>query len=715
MQPATADIDRLCEQVASYLPDQKVKRVRLAYRYAAKLHNGQMRHSGDPYITHPLAVAQILADMRVDSASVIAAMLHDAIEDTDADKDSIAKHFGKTVANLVDGVSNLEHLGNVSRKEMQSHNLHKIAMASAEDVRVILVKLADRLHNMRTIGSLPLASQRRIGHETLEFYAPIAHRLGLHDMCTELEELSFAAVYPLRYRCIASVVKSKLQNHRQAIQNIGNELKKSLSDSKIKATVTWRKKSLYGIYRKMRDTKRMFADIMDIFGYRIVVKDVPACYLALGVVHNLYRPLDGEFEDFIATPKKNGYQSLHTILYGLHGIRIEIQIRTHAMDEMASKGLASHDFYKTRERGHEIQHKRVRQWVSGLRDMQQGKNPGEFMEALRSDLFARHIYVYTPEGDVMELPKGSTPVDFAYAVHTDVGNHCVGAVINKERVILSSLLENGETVRIITADDARPNPSWVHFVATAKARTQIRRYLREQKREDAIKLGRQLLQRSIAILGYEANKIKLEENKDLLNNSGAGNFEDLLANIGFGQQNATLIAQKLLGKNNQSSIWSGIQKRIGIRSRYQPVRIKDTENMVVDFGHCCSPIPGDNIAGSISAGRGLVVHNRDCVYIAKAKYNDEIINLEWSDQVQDEFTTRLDIQVESARNILAEIANLVNRLDASVENLSFGEKGARDNKVVLSLGVRDRIHLAQIIKALRKLKYVIKVNRSINA
>lgn len=715
MQNLAIDIKGLCAQASCYLPDDQVKRVQKAYRYAAKLHRGQQRRSGDPYITHPLAVAKILADMHLDSSSIIAAILHDVIEDTHADKSSVEKYFGETVAKLVDGVSHLEQLDNVAVKDKQSHNLHKVAMASAEDVRVILVKLADRLHNMRTIGCMPYKAQQRIGRETLYFYAPIAHRLGLNDICAELEDLSFGAIYPLRHRCIASAVQSSMQNHREAIQHIAEQLEQALVRAKIKAKVSWRKKGLYSIYRKMRDTQRIFADIMDVFGYRIIVKNTDTCYLALGVVHNLYRPLDGQFEDFIATPKKNGYQSLHTVLFGMHGIRIEIQIRTHAMEEMASKGLASHHFYKIGERGNDLQHKRVQKWITGLLDMKQEKNPGEFMEHLREDLFAHHIYVYTPKGNIMELPKGSTPVDFAYAIHTDIGNRCVSCVVNRRRVALNSLLENGQTVRIITSSEARPNPSWIQFVATPKARTQIRHYLREQKCEDAIALGRQLLQRSIAILGYDPKTVEVEKSKRFKAVSDVDSFDGLLASIGFGECNATLIAHKLLGEDNKPTLWSGIQKRIGIHSRYQPVYIKDTESMVVDFGHCCSPIPGDPIAGHAGTERGLVVHNRHCRYIAKAGYKDEIIALEWSEDVQGEFNARLNIQTERARSILAEIANLVNRLGASVEKLSFEERDTSGNTMVLSLGVHNRVHLARIIKAVRKLKYVIKANRLVNS
>lgn len=714
MQAQTTNIQQLCDQASHYLPANQVQRVRVAYRYAEKLHSGQKRRSGDPYITHPLAVAKILADMRLDYSSLIAAILHDVIEDTEADKNSIEKHFGTTVAHLVDGVSHLERTKHLSRKEKQSRTLHKVAMASVEDVRVILVKLADRLHNMRTVSSMPRSSRERIGRETLDFYAPIAHYLGLNDIYTELEELSFAAIHPLRHRCIASAVQSSMQNKRDAIRGIAVQLKEAMSRTKIKANVLYREKSLYSIYKKMRDTGRNFDQIMDVFGYRIIVKDVNTCYRTLGVAHNLYRPLDGQFEDFIATPKKNGYQSLHTVLFGMHGIRIEMQIRTGAMEEMAHKGLASHHFYKTRERGHELQRENVLKWMSGLVEGGQGVNPTEFMEDLRADLFARHIYVYTPQGDVMELPKGSTPIDFAYAVHTGVGDHCVRCIVDRKPVRLNSLLESGQTLQIITAQDAHPNPSWLHFVTTAKARTQIRHYLREQKQEDAIALGKELLRRSVSMLGYNPDTVLSEQTNRFNKKGNVDGLNSVLASIGFGERNAALVANKLLGEDIKPSLWSGIQKRIGIISRYRPVYIKGTESMVIDFGHCCSPIPGDDISGYLGTERGLVIHNRNCGYITKANYTDKVIGLEWSPEVQGEFTTRLDIRVEHARSILAEIANLVNRLDAIVENLSFKERDIRESTVMLSLGVHNRIHLAKIIKALRKLKYVIKANRVTN-
>ena len=712
--PATANIQELCSQTAQYLPENQIKRIRTAYRYAEKLHSGQKRRSGHPYITHPLAVAKILADMRLDSPSLIAAMLHDVIEDTQADRDLIQKHFGVTVANLVDGVSHLEITRRISRREQQSHNLYKVAMASAKDVRVILVKLADRLHNMRTISSMPYKSQQRIGRETLDFYAPIAHRLGLNDICAELENLSFAVIHPLRHRCISSAVRSSLQNRKDAIEKIAQEIKDSMAHAKIKAKVLYRAKSVYSIYKKMQDTKRQFSQIMDVFGYRIIVKDTNTCYRALGVAHNLYRPMDGQFEDFIAIPKKNGYQSLHTVMFGTHGIRIEIQIRTHAMEEMANQGLASHHFYKTREQGHELQHERVRKWMSSLLERGKDLSATEFMEDLRADLFANNIYVYTPDGDVIELPKGSTPVDFAYTIHTEIGNRCIACYVDGQRTMLNHILQNNETVEIRTRKNAHPSPSWIHFVTTTKARSQIRHYLREQKREDAIMLGRELLGNAISKLGYDPQRIEIEKSKRFKATEKTGGFDEILANIGCGERNATLVAHKLLGEDEKPSLWSGIQKRIGISSRYRPVTIKDTENMVVNFGSCCSPIPGDQIAGRLSAQRGLVVHNRTCSYISKSKYDDEIIVLEWSEEVQGEFTARLNIQVQHARSILAEIANLANHLDASIENLSFKERHAGESIVMLALGVYNRIHLAKIIKALRKLKYVIKVNRIVN-
>lgn len=709
------NIDSLCAQISHYLTDHKVKRVRVAYRYAEKLHSGQKRQSGDPYISHPLAVASILADMEVDASSLIAAILHDAIEDTKANKQNIQQHFGKTVARLVDGVSNLDRIDHLPRKEAQRLNFHKMFIASADDIRVVIIKLADRLHNMRTINALTREAQKRIARETLDWYVPITWLLSLTEIRNELEDLCFGAIHPLRKRWLTSLKNKNIKHRQQVIQKIHQQLKDILENTDIKAQVTSREKSVYSIYTKMRYNKLSFSQVMDIFGCRIIVEDVESCYRTLGIVHNLYRPLSNCFDDFIASPKKNGYQSLHTVLLGLHGIRIEIQIRTQAMEEMANQGIASHFSYKTRRTKHNLQHQKVHQWMRGVLETQHSNNASEFMEQLRDDIVAHHIYVFTPKGDLIEIAEDATPIDFAYAIHTDIGNHCTSCFIDRKIAPLTSQLKNGQTVKIITLPKAQPDPSWVHIVKTLKARIQIRRYLREQKYEDAIILGKILLQRSATALDYSIKNISDNDKDKFTNSNKYEKYTDLLADIAFGKRNAALVAQQLAPKKSKLNLDFLTQKRIDISSQHQSVYIKNTESMMISFGRCCGPIPYDAITGRISGDRGLVVHKHNCYYIRKVDRHDEIIALEWAKEVKGSFHSMLNIEVKHARSILADIINQVNHMDSTIANFNYSDRRDGDKSIVtLSLEVRNRIHLARIIKHLRNMPYVNKVSRTAN-
>ncbi|MAP19420.1 MAG: bifunctional GTP diphosphokinase/guanosine-3',5'-bis(diphosphate) 3'-diphosphatase, partial [Alteromonadaceae bacterium] len=487
----------LKQKIAEYLPPERVKLVQDSFVLAHEAHDGQMRSSGDPYITHPVAVASILADMHMDHETLMAALLHDVIEDTHYSQEDLADAFGDTVADLVEGVSKLDKIAFSSKQEAQAENFRKMMMAMVQDIRVILIKLADRTHNMRTLGSLRPDKRRRIALETLEIYSPIAHRLGIHDIKNELEDLGFQAMYPMRHRALKSAVKQARGNRKEIIENIRQELSTRLAEYKIDATVLGREKHLYSIYRKMKNKEKMFNEVMDIYAFRIVVHSVDDCYRSLGAMHGLYKPIETRFKDYIAIPRTNGYQSLHTSLVGPHGIPVEVQIRTVAMDQMADKGVAAHWLYKESGDGTTAQ-LRARKWMQSLLELQQSASSSfEFIESVKTDLFPDEIYVFTPDGRIIELPAGATAVDFAYAVHSDIGNTCVGVRVERRNFSLSKPLENGQTVEIITSPKAKPNANWLNFVVSARARTRIRQYLKKQQSQEAINMGNRLLRHAL--------------------------------------------------------------------------------------------------------------------------------------------------------------------------------------------------------------------------
>ena len=613
--------------------------------------------------------------------------------------------------------SKLDHMESTSRHQAQQKNLHKMVMAMTQDVRVILVKLADRLHNMRTISALPLASRKRIARETLDFYAPIALRLGMNNLYRELEDLCFEALHPMRAQCIRSAVRKTAQNRKELVEQVRRQISGALEKAELSAVVTGREKHLYSIYRKMRERHRSFSELMDVFGFRVVMQDVDSCYRALGVIHNLYKPLEARFKDFIAIPKSNGYQSLHTVLFGMYGIQVEIQIRTDAMDEMAEHGIAAHDLYKLGDDEPSVQlnQLQIRKWMQSLLELQQESgNPAEFLEHMREDLFPDEIYVFTPEGDIIKLPMGSTPVDFAYEIHTDIGNHCVGCQVDKKPAVLHTILQSGQTVEIITSPDASPHPAWIDFIATGKARSHIRHSLKQRRREDAIVLGRQLLERSLRMMDASIRDFPEKDQARLVQDSGTPDLDQLLADIGFGNRVAGLVAEKLVDiSQEENSRWQQLRRYfgLGIRSRHEPLYIHGTEGVMVHFGGCCSPVPGDQITGHISAGRGLVVHESDCPNLVRSNQKRELIPLSWSEEVSGEFTARLLVEAEHSRGLTVELANLINHMDANVEHLDLRERNERMSMVSLSIGVRDRIHLARILRRLRRIKAVSRVTR----
>ena len=711
-------IDDLCATLAAYMEPGQVEKVRHAHRYAESAHRGQQRHSGEPFITHPLAVARILANMHMDCESLTAAILHDVLEDCDIDKQTIYEKFGASVAELVDGVSKLDRMEGGSHIEAQARNFYKMAIATARDIRVILIKLADRLHNMRTITVLPLKKQQRIARETIEIYAPIAMRLGMNSLRVELEDLSFGSLYPMRAQRIGAAVKHARHRRHALVDQIKRQIQDTLAKENIAAQVYGREKHLYSIYSKMREQHKSFSELMDVFGFRVVAADVDTCYRVLGIVHNLYKPVQGQFEDYISIPKENGYQSLHTVLIGLHGVRVEIQVRTRAMDEMANHGIAAHWHYKLGEEPESAhgRQQQVRRWLQDLLDLQkQAGSSGEFIEQVRTDLFPNEIYVFTPDGDIMKLPRGATALDFAYIVHTDIGNTCIGSYIDKRPAPLSEILQSGQTVDIVSSPEASPNPSWLDFAVTVKARSAIRHHLKKRQRKEAVSLGRQLLERSLRARNTSLQMIEQERIQSLLQKTGFKELDQLLADIGMGNRAAVLATRHLVGDAENDSTWWSLSRRLGlgIRARHEPLPIYGTEGMVVDFGKCCGPIPGDPIVGHLSTGRGLVVHTMDCHNVTvTSEEGEEYVPLNWAEKAEGEFTARLRIDVRQARGVIAELADRVNRADGNIEKLSLDEKDGRVGSVSLCIGVRDRVHLARIIRSIRRLKATSRVART---
>ncbi|MAD44689.1 MAG: bifunctional GTP diphosphokinase/guanosine-3',5'-bis(diphosphate) 3'-diphosphatase [Oceanospirillaceae bacterium] len=702
-------VDALSERLSHYLNASQIQQVCRAYFYAEQAHEGQRRRSGEPYIIHPLAVADILADMHLDHQSLMAAMLHDVIEDTGVPKSALAVQFGDVVTELVDGVSKLTHIHFESKEEQQAENFQKMAMAMARDIRVILVKLADRLHNLRTLGSLRPEKRRRIAKETLDIYAPIANRLGLNSIRVEMEDLCFEAMYPMRSEMIRKAVAAARGHRSEVVNNIATAVRGRLAETGINGVrVVGREKHLYSIYSKMRDQRKSLSDIMDVYGFRIICDSVDSCYRILGALHSLYKPIPGRFKDYIAIPKTNGYQSLHTTLIGIAGLPIEMQIRTEEMEAMANHGIAAHWLYKA-EGDHTSGTQRARQWVQNLLELQKNAgSPIEFVEHVKVDLFPDEIYVFTPKGKIMELPNGATAIDFAYAVHTDVGNHCIACRINRQLAPLSAKLQNGQTVQIVTAPSAQPNPAWLNFVVTGKARSNIRNYLKSQRRSESVALGERLLNKALDGLGKTLSDIDTDHVDLVLKETGMASLDDLLEDIGAGNRMAPLLARRLLVAHKGTEVdLENVPE--------SPLAIKGTEGLVVNFAKCCSPIPGDPIIGYVSSGRGLVIHTENCKNVEDFRDNPEkCVILSWDKDIDSEFTVDLKVYLENRRGIIAELASAVTQAEANIEKISVEERDARLSVTHLSLSIHGRKHLARTIRRLRTIHGVTKIVRTRN-
>jgi len=688
--------------LAGYLPPNRVNDIKRAYFYAEQAHYGQARRTGEPYVTHPLAVATVLARMHMDHESIMAALLHDVIEDTGVTKEDIRTQFGEEVADLVDGVSKLTHVDFDSAEQKQAENFQKMALAMARDIRVILVKLADRLHNMRTLGALKPEAKKRIANETLDIYAPIATRLGMNEVRMEFEDLGLRTLYPMRARRLEAAREAARGRRKQLIEQISEQLEQALSREGIQGAVIGREKHLYSIYSKMREKRKSFSDIMDIFAFRIICDDVDACYRTLGIVHSLYKPVPGEFKDYIAIPKANGYQSLHTVLKGMHGVPIEIQIRTRDMEDMANNGIAAHWLYKSQQDNANIPQMRAREWVQGLLEMQQtAGNSLEFIESVKVDLFPDEVYVFTPKGAIMELPKGACAVDFAYAVHSDVGNRCVACRINNQLAPLSEPLESGVTVEIVTSPAGRPTPSWLNFAVTARARSQIRHFLKQQQREDSVELGRKLLEKALTTL--QSDDAVTTESLEALISAHYPNsaYDDILTDIALGNQLPQVVAANLLGQAGAS-----------LENDQSAMEIKGTEGYVLVYAKCCCPLPGDPIEGFLSPDRDLVVHRENCRNLSDLREQPErLMPLRWDDQIEGTYPVAIRIEMANQRGMIATLATKLSAIGLNIERISTQDESVHFSSIIIELQLNSRVHLARVMKRVRVMEGVRKVVR----
>lgn len=694
------------EKLSAYLSDEQIEQIKQAYLLSRQAHDGQLRSTGDPYITHPVAVARVLADMRLDHQTIMAALLHDVIEDTEITREQLVDQFGEQVASLVEGVTKLTQIKFRSRAEAQAENFRKMMMAMTQDIRVILIKLADRLHNMRTLGALRADKRRRIAKETTEIYSPIANRLGLYDIRAELEELCFSAMYPVRARVLKESIVRERGHLKEIILQIRSDIDSAIEQSGVQAKVEGREKLLASIYRKMRDKRMLFRDIMDVYAFRIIVDNVDACYRVLGLMHGMYKPVLRRFKDYIAIPKANGYQSLHTTLLGPHGVHVEVQIRTEEMHYMAHSGVAAHWIYKAGSESSNQAEIKAREWMRNLIEFQ--KNAGdslEFIENVKIDLFPDEVYVFTPHGKIMELPVGATPVDFAYSIHTDIGNTCIAAKVDRQLVPLSTQLVNGQTVEIITAPGARPNPAWLGFVSSGKARSNIRHFIKNLRNDEAVSLGRRLLDK--ALDDYSLDDFDAEVVDSVIKASKKQNIEELLADVGLGTTAALIVASRLLQASSETK-----SSLLTQESNIKPLAIKGTEGLVLTFSACCRPIPGDPVTGVVNQGSGVVIHRDDCPKIVDLRDKPERqISVNWEDDVEGEFKVGLQIDVFNRRGVLAQLTNMVSELDANIVNIDIDERDGSHNVIYFLLGVKDRVHLAKIIKKIRVMPITNKISR----
>lgn len=701
---ANITIDFFAHRLTSYLEPAQIRAVKRAYYYAEQAHMGQFRRSGEAYITHPLEVANILGSIHMDHQTLMAAMLHDVIEDTGISKKAIKEQFGDTVANLVDGVSKLAKIEYETQAEKQAENFQKMALAMAKDLRVVVIKLADRLHNMRTLGVMPPEKKRRIAKETIEIYSPIAQRLGMNDWRVEFEDQCFKAMHPLRSSRLQASLQVVRGNRKSIVEKILLALDERLRRQKINGLVIGREKHLYSIYQKMRGKHKSFKEIMDVYAFRIVVDHIDTCYLTLGCIHNLYKPVPGEFKDYIAIPKVNGYQSLHTVVIGKQGVPIEVQIRTKEMDEYASSGVAAHWLYKATDESdasNAVSFDRANKWIKRLMEIKQHTQSSlEFVENVKIDLFKDEVYVFTPKGAIIELPSSATVVDFAYAVHTDIGNRCVACRINDRPAPLSQRLESGQKIKIITTENSQPNPNWLNFVVTAKARSAIRHYLKHQRHVESIELGKRMLDRALIQSNYQYDQLSAENIAQLLSQTHTESIEELYESIGLGKVAASNAVKAL---DPEAKIEGGKPASITIDS---------DDGVLISFAKCCWPIPGDPIVGHLSADKGIVVHRETCNNISGLRNKKEnIANTNWAESVQGEFLAEIRVEVETERGIIASLATRLTRSGTAIERIQVDERDSEHSVITLTVAVENRVHLANIMRSVRTMRSVERIYR----
>jgi GTP pyrophosphokinase len=709
-EPPMSEIAEFTRHLGNYLPGADVALVERAFHFSDSAHRGQFRKSGEPYITHPLAVASILSQWRLDAQGLAAALLHDVMEDTTVTKGEIETSFGKPVADMVDGVSKLDQIEFTSREEAQAESFRKMLLAMAQDVRVILIKLADRLHNMRTLDAMAPAHRRRIARETVDIYAPIANRLGLNALYLELQDLAFKHLYPMRYRVLAGSIKAARGNRREVMNRLLDVIRDGFAKAGIHASVSGREKTIYSVYKKMREKRYTFSQVFDIYGVRVLVPDATACYAALGVLHSLYKPIPGKFKDYIAIPKANGYQSLHTTLFGPFGTPLEAQIRTHDMHRVAEAGVAAHWLYKV---GGQLDlaeaQQQTHRWLQSLLEIQsESRDSKEFLEHIKGDLFPDEIYVFTPKGKIMALPRGATAVDFAYAVHTDIGHHCVAARINYEQMPLRTELKNGDQVEILTSPTARPNPSWLSFVGTGKARSRIRHFLKGLQQKESAALGERMLAQALATFKVEPESISWDRWEALQKEFGAKSQLEILADIGLGKRLSFAVAQALtrpLGKEDAVA---------AAPPKASALSLRGVEGVAIQYGKCCRPVPGDPIVGQFRKGQGLVVHTRDCVTLRKQRVDaEQLIDVEWSPEVQGVFDAGIRLLVADRRGLLADLATAISNADANIDNVSLERPdGGEVLAMFFSVQVRDRRHVADVMRALKRVPDVKRIQRA---
>ncbi len=703
MTAETKSISKLSSSLSEYLDDKQLEQVKKAFFYASNAHSGQFRSSGDPYVSHPIAVAKILADFKMDGDCLTAAILHDVIEDSGIPKSYLKNEFNVDVANLVDGVSKLDKISLTSKQEEQAENFQKMLLAMSKDIRVIVLKLADRLHNMRTLRYLNKDKQKRIATETLEIYAPIAHRLGMHQFYRELEDLAFEVIHPYKNKVLKNAIKKNTKGRKKILNKIESSIKEKLNEYELNSQVNGRIKHLYGIFKKMKTQTKSLDQVLDVYAFKITTNSVMDCYKALGILHNSFKPIEGRFKDYIAIPKSNSYQSIHTGIITFDGLPIEVQIRTNEMDELAEYGIAAHWIYKTGNKENPAQ-VRAKRWVNTLMEVKKNvDDPQDFIEIVKTGLVPNEIYVFTPKGDIIELPKGSTPIDFAFAVHSDIGIHCRGCRINKNLAPINVPLESGQTISIITDNVPQANSSWLEFVRTSRARSSIRNNLKDLKLSKARKFGKSILEQALAPHEIKLRNIPKNRMDKLLASINVKSVRELLEEIGSGKRSSLVVAHQIIQflDFDQSDL-----------IELSNIQISGSEGLVISYATCCRPIPGDNIIAHFSNTKGIVIHTERCKNIRSIRKDPALCaQVNWDEKVEGDFAVEIKVLSEDKPGLLAEISTVISNYQANIESFKTDAPIGNSIQMHIVMNVTDRDHLARIMRKLRRLSPVLSVFR----